>query len=246
LPSLEWNRDFWGQGYDWSAAGDEWSEPWGNAAAQWYGTLLARLQGILPAGKVMEIAPGRGRWTQFLIPAAGRYLGIDLNASCVAACEQRFAGQTHARFAVNDGVSLDAAEDGTCDLIFSFDSLVHAEADVLAAYVPQILRKLSPTGIAFIHHSNLAGAQIAPGEHDHSRAASMSAGLLAEMVRSGGGQILIQELINWRGAGLIDAISIFGRWNARPGFEPQLLANQDFHRQADHIRDFQARYSALS
>ena len=245
MPDLEWNRGFWDEDYDWPADGDEWSEPWGGAAAQWYGTLRSRLQGLLPAGHVLEIAPGRGRWSQFLIAASGGYLGIDLSPTCVVACERRFAGRPNARFAANDGVSLDAAPDGLYDLVFSFDSLVHAEADVFAAYVPQILRKLTPTGVAFIHHSNLAEARIAPGEHDHSRAASMSARRLAEMAQAAGGRVLIQELINWRGAGLIDAISIFGGARARPGLEPQLIVNDAFHLQAEHIRDCLARYSAL-
>ena len=40
-------------------------------------------------------------------------------------------------------------EDRSIDLAFSFDSLVHAEGDVLDGYVEQLARKLSPTGSAF-------------------------------------------------------------------------------------------------
>jgi hypothetical protein len=39
------------------------------------------------------------------------------------------------------------------DFLFSFDSLVHAEQDVIAAYLSQLARKLSP--MASIHHSNI-------------------------------------------------------------------------------------------
>jgi hypothetical protein len=41
------------------------------------------------------------------------------------------------------------------DFIFSFDSLVHADAGVLEGYLSQFRRILSRNGVAFIHHSNL-------------------------------------------------------------------------------------------
>jgi hypothetical protein len=44
---------------------------------------------------------------------------------------------------------------GSVDFAFSFDSLVHAEADVIQAYVEQLASILRPGGAAFIHHSNL-------------------------------------------------------------------------------------------
>jgi hypothetical protein len=43
--------------------------------------------------------------------------------------------------------------DGSIDLAFSFDSLVHAEADVLSFYLAQLATKLRSDGVAFIHHS---------------------------------------------------------------------------------------------
>src|SRR5579859_8081721 len=41
---------------------------------------------------------------------------------------------------MNDGTSLAMIEDGTVDLVFSFDSLVHVEADVMDAYLDEIAR----------------------------------------------------------------------------------------------------------
>ena len=45
--------------------------------------------------------------------------------------------------------------DNSIDLIFSFDSLVHAEDDVISAYVAMFSQKLKQRGVTFIHHSNL-------------------------------------------------------------------------------------------
>jgi hypothetical protein len=56
---------------------------------------------------------------------------------------------------VNDGKSLAMVEDRSVDFAFSFDSLVHVEADVIAAYLNQLGKKLKPGGFAFFHHSNL-------------------------------------------------------------------------------------------
>jgi hypothetical protein len=44
--------------------------------------------------------------------------------------------------------------DRSIDLALSFDSLVHAEADVLSSYLAQLATKLRSDGVAFIHHSN--------------------------------------------------------------------------------------------
>ena len=45
--------------------------------------------------------------------------------------------------------------DRSVDFAFSFDSLVHADAEVLDAYAAELARTLAPDGVAFIHHSNL-------------------------------------------------------------------------------------------
>src|SRR6266550_7952851 len=41
--------------YDWKAAGEEWSAPWGSSAAQWVGTIFPRIRECLPAGTILEI-----------------------------------------------------------------------------------------------------------------------------------------------------------------------------------------------
>ena len=60
-------------------------------------------------------------------------------------------------------------EDGSIDFVFSFDSLVHVEADVLDAYLDQLARKLTPDGVGFIHHSNM-GRALRPASRARPRA----------------------------------------------------------------------------
>ena len=162
MPSIKDNLSSWGGSYDWPQQGDEWSVSWGNVETQWHATLLPRIRHFVPAGRILEIAPGYGRWSHFLISCSDQYIGVDLNSNCISACQKRFANAKNATFYVNDGKSLAMVEDGSVDFAFSFDSLVHAEIDVIEAYCHELSRKLSPNGVAFIHHSNLgASSQIA-------------------------------------------------------------------------------------
>lgn len=156
MASIESNRKLWNDEYDWKAQGDEWSSGWGGADMQWYGMLLPRLHHFLPTGTLLEIAPGQGRWTQYLAPMAKKLIGVDLSPKCVEACRSRFDRFDHLSFHVNDGATLDMIENGSVDLAFSFDSLVHSEADVIESYISELSKKLSEDGVGFVHHSNMA------------------------------------------------------------------------------------------
>ena len=156
MPTIEENVKCWNGEYDWTQQGEEWSLPWGGSEAQWWGSLLPRIHAFVPCGSILEIAPGYGRWTRFLKDLCERLTVIDLSAGCIEHCRRRFASSNHITYFTNDGKSLDMIADQSVDFVFSFDSLVHAEADVLEAYLRQLARKLTPNGVGFIHHSNAA------------------------------------------------------------------------------------------
>lgn len=143
MPDLQWNQEVWGNAQNWYDAGEGWSRAWGNSEAQWFGSLYPRLHRLLPSRSILEIAPGYGRWTRFLLTFCERYVGVDISPVCVAACRNNFSDVGHAKFIQNDGISLSEIPDCSIDLVFSFDSLVHAEFDVFQRYVPQLIQKLS-------------------------------------------------------------------------------------------------------
>src|ERR671937_2540807 len=149
MADVEKNLRVW-RSWDWSRAGDEWSDWCGGTEAMWHGTLMPRIHRFLPAGTILEIAPGYGRWTQFLKEHCERLVLVDLAENCIAHCRERFAGEDHIAYHVNDGRSLAMVEDESVDLAFSFDSLVHADLDVLASYLDQLARKLKRDGVGFI------------------------------------------------------------------------------------------------
>ncbi len=170
MPTLDWNAQVWDGSYDWSRAGEEWSGAWGSSAAQWYGTVLPRIYRWLPKeGTILEIAPGFGRWTNFLRHHCASLIGVDMAGKCVEACRVRFAGDPRTVFHQNDGQSLSMVPDGTIDFCFSFDSLVHAPIEAVSSYIVQLSTKLSPHGVAILHHSNSAEYVNHPDAQAHSR-----------------------------------------------------------------------------
>lgn len=220
--SIDRNIRVWDGAYDWEGSGrmgENWSNGWGNSTAQWYVTLYPRIARYLPSGSILEIAPGFGRWTRFLLPLCDRLVGVDVSRKCINFCTQHFANHAHATFLVNDGKSLNAVANESIDFCFSFDSLVHVNAGVLEGYVRQILDKLRPGGVAFIHHSNLASvrSKIPLDAHVHWRAADVSADLVRDLIVSEGGSLVLQELHVWASKELIDCMTIFGR-------EPEYIA----------------------
>src|SRR5919204_2447169 len=174
MPSVAENRESWNETYTWERDGDEWSDPWGGAEAQWHFTLLPRIHAFVPTGILLEIAPGFGRWTRYLRGLCESLVVVDLSERCISACRKRFAAAKHVKYYVNDGFTLPMLPNRSIDFAFSFDSLVHAEADVVDSYLAEVARVLQPEGVAFLHHSNLG--QCAPtdsSEDLHWRAPSV-------------------------------------------------------------------------
>lgn len=249
MPSVSKNEQLWVD-HHWSQAGDEWSEWWGTARTQWVGCLLPRVFPFLN-GRILEIAPGYGRWTQFLQAHCTSLIGIDLTPACVERCTERFAQNPNLEFRVNDGLTFPMVENGSVDFAFSFDSLVHAESDVLASYAKELARVLKPGGVAFIHHSNLEAVSRSsvsylartvrqrllrlPRMTPHWRAASMSAKKMRAFAQNAGMSCVQQEIIPW-GQGrtwMIDCISTIVN---TPGQPCQVVGNPRFMEEAAAIK----------
>jgi SAM-dependent methyltransferase len=268
MADLSKNIEVWDT-WNWSQRGDEWSAWWGDTPALWHGALLPRIHGFLPAGTILEIAPGFGRWTQYLKDLCDELVIVDLTERCIEHCRERFADATNISYHVNDGRSLDMIEDDSIDLAFSFDSLVHAESDVIDAYLEQLARKLSPDGIGFLHHSNIGeyGSLVRLTrraiEHPRTaavtsrlvrggalidlfawRAESMTADRFAALCERHGLACVGQEKISWEsGPYLIDALSVFtprgSRWE-RPN---RVLSNPLFGREGRRMARLYAHRS---
>ena len=231
VPSLSDNLTVWGGVYDWSQRGDEWSDAWGGVSYQWWTTLFPRLQGYLPARRILEIAPGYGRWTHFLRDLCDELIIVDIAEAAIEHCRTRFAGEPHISAHVNDGTSLAMVDAGSIDLVFSFDSLVHAEGPVIVGYLVELARILSDNGVAFLHHSNMAAYP--PGSYDprniHWRATSVSAAHVAELAPQVGLRCISQETVAWGNDRLLnDCFSVIVRGAAAGGRQNVVVENLGF------------------
>lgn len=216
MPSLEDNKARWGTTFDWKAQGDEWSHAWGGTDRLWHATIWPRIGAFLPAETILEIAPGHGRISGYLLGACRRLVLVDLVESCIEQCRTRFAASEHVEYHVNDGQSLDMLGDGEVDLCVSWDSLVHAERRVMASYLRALARVLRPGGVAFLHHSNLRALRHPitgrlTQTKTHWRAKSVSAEIVRKDAEIAGLHCLVQERVPWGGDAFIDCLSLLRR-----------------------------------
>jgi hypothetical protein len=144
-------------------------------------------------------------------------------------------------------------EDGSIDFVFSFDSLVHVELDVLEAYLGQLSAKLRPGGAGFIHHSNAgaygllnSAARRVPAKLRRRlvdrglvtdvyawRAESVTARKFADACERVGLTLFAQEAISWEhGPFMIDALSTFGRVEGPVRRRPATVRNARFRSEA--------------
>ena len=230
MPTVHQNIKRW-TNKDWSNRGQEWCDGFGGPDAAWEHALLPRIRHFLPAGHVLELGPGHGVWTERLLQCCERMTIVDVTPGCIDACRERFPADRVACH-VNDGRSLDMLDDRSVDFAFSFNSLVHADHDVMRAYIRQLAAKLRPGAFAFLHHSNL-------GEYDDTpeprlrkfwgwRGRDMTGEKLRDDCRAAGLACVCQEIIPWGSPNFIDAISLVCKPTPGRAITERVERNQNF------------------
>lgn len=257
VPDVAGNRTVWAETWNWSTEGDEWSAWWGGTHAEWLAVLQPRLHSFLPTGTLLEIAPGYGRWTQYLKDLAEDLVVVDLTERCIEHCQERFADSANITYHVNDGRSLAMVADDSIDVVVSFDSLVHVDYGVIDAYLSQLVHKLTHDGVGIIHHSNIGAyqnlARLSRRAPERLRAPmarrgwlldlgawrdeAMTAARFEELCSKHGLSCLGQEKISWEhGSFLIDAFSIFTRRGSRWDRPNVVVRNPGFGDEARRMR----------
>ncbi|MGI9373993.1 MAG: class I SAM-dependent methyltransferase [Hyphomicrobiales bacterium] len=263
MPNRQFNKTYWDGDYDWSAHGEEWSAAWGGSKMQWYGSILPRIHSHVPSGRILEIASGYGRWTTFLKNLCGELILVELSEECLEASKQRFRGERHITFHLNDGRSLDMIADKSVDFIFSFDSLVHADLPTLKAYLSQFPRILSNNGVAFLHHSNL-------GEYEatysairkvpqlwpllkrmglvektlHKRDPGVRASDVKKLIEEQGMTCTSQEIVHWgTKRTYLDCFTTLSRNSSGNPITGSHHRNPNFMSEAEHLRQIAHLYT---
>lgn len=174
----------WDQKHHWSADGGEWT---GQAALcgvsyeVWKDSLVEHLIRPHLGGEVLEIAPGHGRWSAYLIPASAFCTLVDLSPSCLDFCRQKFVAATNVDYFLTTGTSLPRYCSGQTDFVWSYDSFVHMAPAVVRAYLAEIARVLRPGGKAIIHHADIRD----PAAHDQDTHPGWRSAVNREIVQFG-------------------------------------------------------------
>ena len=212
MASIAINKEVWGNNIFWEKnlnEGEKWSGGWGSSLAQFIVTIYPRICEYMGNGNILEIAPGYGRWTKFLIEFYEHYQGVDLNLNCVNHCKSKFSSISNCFF-INDGYTLPMINENTIDFVFSYDSLVHADFDVMKSYLQEIKRVLKVGGYAFIHHSNLYEVTFEEECNSHMRSHNVNARVIMNYCKDINLKIVSQEVLNWdsKENNLIDCYTI--------------------------------------
>jgi SAM-dependent methyltransferase len=115
-----------------------------------------RNQYVLPYVKSssvgLEIGPGGGRWTQYLLGFQRLYV-VDYHAELLAELRKNF-NQPNIVSIENNGSDFPGVPTQSVDYLFSFGVFVHLEQDLIAQYLESMRDVLKPDAIAVIQYSD--------------------------------------------------------------------------------------------
>ena len=142
----------------WSRDGDEWdgqARCCGMSYDDWKAGVVARYEPLFPGGgTILEIGPGHGRWSQWLVERAGLLVLCDLSPNCLDACRSRLAGKGRFRTHLSHAADLPPDLTGGVDAVWSYDCFVHVGPAECERYLVEIARVLRPGGVAVLHHAD--------------------------------------------------------------------------------------------
>lgn len=172
MPSLEWNRR-WGRDLlehrvtnPQEPYGIQWGDPEVRGIRYRIQRLLHPSYGpgplykvvdkyirpyVTPASSVIEIGPGGGRWTRYLV-LARKLICVDINPEFFAPLKSSFP-DANIEFYQPAGYDLQCIGDDSIDFVFSFGTFVHIEPQGIREYLFEMRRVLRPGGIAVINYS---------------------------------------------------------------------------------------------
>lgn len=101
----------------------------------------------------LEIGPGGGRWTQYLLGFGELYV-VDYYAELLSELKQNF-NRPSMKFIKNSGDDFPGVPDQSIDYLFCFGTFVHLEIDVIGRYLVNIHRILKPGGNVIIQYSDM-------------------------------------------------------------------------------------------
>ena len=182
---------FWSNPFTWinSKNGETWSTSFGGTTIMWTGFIKPRIKDYLK-GDILEIGPGYGRVTKFLLRECKSLEVVDITQACLNEITNKFGEGINC--IKGNGHSLEGVEDESKDLVFSWSSFIHIHQDVTKLYLDDIYRVLRKGGSCFIHHSFLMGGSDTSFQNKAGRS-NMDPGLFKDLAEERGFTVTDQE-----------------------------------------------------
>jgi SAM-dependent methyltransferase len=102
--------------------------------------------------KAVEIGPGGGRWTRYLL-GFGQLFAVDYYPELLEQLKKNF-DKPNVVFVQNSGTDFPGVPVHGIDFVFSFGTFVHLEPPLIEAYLNNIREILKPGGNVVIHYSD--------------------------------------------------------------------------------------------
>ncbi|MBN2356052.1 class I SAM-dependent methyltransferase [candidate division KSB1 bacterium] len=161
---------------------------------------------------VLELAPGAGRNTRKLCSVAKRVLAVDLNEYALRQCRRQLGDSVSGcriEYHRNNGRDLRMIEAGAISAVYSWDSAVHFDKEVMEHYIAEFARVLRPGGKGFVHHANLGDqAHKNIKRNPHARS-NMSKELFARYCRDN--DLVVIDQIDMPWGEIVDCITLFAK-----------------------------------
>jgi len=174
-----------------------------------WGHFIEPIIGNGPLGTVIDLAIGHGRNTEKLRHIASKVIGVDINQECIDHCKDRFKDANNVELVKTDGTEFTGVADGSADLVYCFDAMVHFQPEIVEAYIPEFARVLKTGGKGFIHHSNWTNALGGNFQEQPHWRNFMSKDLFGYMLHKAGLKIVSQTVTGWD-ASIPDAANLPG------------------------------------
>jgi SAM-dependent methyltransferase len=100
----------------------------------------------------VEIGPGGGRWTRYLLDFKKLYI-VDYHAELLAELKKNFC-KSSMEFIKNNGTDFPGIAERSIDYLFSFGAFVHLDGPIIEAYLSNMKMILKPGANAVIQYSD--------------------------------------------------------------------------------------------
>jgi cyclopropane fatty-acyl-phospholipid synthase-like methyltransferase len=100
----------------------------------------------------VEIGPGGGRWTKYLLGFKKLYV-IDHYHELLDELQKNF-NESNMEFITNNGTDFPGVRERSIDYLFSFDVFVHLDVDLIEAYLTNMQSILKPGANAVVQYAD--------------------------------------------------------------------------------------------